>query len=208
MKKTLARFSILVLGLMLAVTYASAGNVTLVITQNSFPSYNGGEIGPYAGTLNGSPALFTCLNLFLETTVGQPYTGSLIAATTTAEKEAVWLTDQENILLGQAHTPVNDTTTFGDLNWAIWNVMDPSGVDISGLPGAETDVANAVTAVASGLRSGSSDLQPGRPELPVVFRRCERGPRAGHAGNVRFRFGGISRTAAAEDGAVEMFYTL
>jgi PEP-CTERM motif len=149
-KKTLSRFGIFVLGLMLAVSYASAGNVTVVITQNSFPTYNGQPIGPYGGTLNGNPALFTCLDLFLETNVGQPYTGSLIAATTTAEKEAVWLTDQENVLLSQTHTPQNDTTAFGDLNWAVWNVIDPSGVDITGLPGAQTDVANAAAAVAAG----------------------------------------------------------
>lgn len=110
---------------------------------------NGDPIGPYGGTLNGNPTLFTCLNLFLETNIGSSYPGTLVTATTTPEKEAVWLTDQEIALLKMGKTPYNDTTQFGDLNFAVLNVID-SSVDISGLPGAQTDVANAVAAVGAG----------------------------------------------------------
>ena len=67
-------------------------DVTLVITQSNFPQYNGEPIGPYAGTLNGAPTNLTCLDLFLETNVGVPYLGTLTAATTDPEREAVYLT--------------------------------------------------------------------------------------------------------------------
>ncbi len=138
-----------VLGLLLT-TGLYAGTVDLVITQNSFVTYGPGNapIGPYTGTLNGVPNLFSCLDLFKTTYVGVVYPGTLMAASTVAEKEAVWLTDQEFQLLSLSFSTSNDTATFGDLNFAIWNIIDPT-VDISSLPGAQAYVAGAASFLAA-----------------------------------------------------------
>ncbi len=139
-----------VLGLLFT-TSMFAGSVDLVITQSSFATYGPGNepIGPYQGTLNGNPNLFSCLDEFKTTDIGVMYPGTLGLATTVEEKEAVWLTDQEIDLLAMGKTPYTDLSQFGDLNFAVWHIIDPLNVDLSTLPGAQADVTAAQNFLAA-----------------------------------------------------------
>jgi hypothetical protein len=108
-------------------------------------------VAPYSATWDGIAVYLACFDINNTTYVGRTYTGVLQAATTDADKEAVWLMDQ---LLGK--TPIDSASFLGPISMAIWQVEFPSSTKSDGKttmpydPAATVWIDQAAAVVAHG----------------------------------------------------------
>jgi hypothetical protein len=171
----------LVLLILLVAQNALADSVNITLSNNPAPNYDifaNVYTGPYAATVNGQPVLIVCDDFLHDTNAGQSWTATVNSL---GSSSALWSATDPNyvmdyqkaayltlLMLATPNTQAN-STTIGELSFAIWSIFAPSQVNSWLSSYAGTLPAGFISGVGNFLTQAQNNYQSGNYSNVVLY---------------------------------------
>ena len=146
----------------------AGGATTLTLTGTGGTAVNAGSesvyVYPYDFSINGSPAAtqLMCLNFNNEITVGESWTVNVDTIAQAANGNAALLTNyEEDAWLYSQITPTTSQSQETLIQFAVWDILDPSGVGTASDPywnANSTNIQNLIDQASNAVASESPDF--------------------------------------------------
>ncbi len=159
-RKIIVLALVLIVGLLLALAPASASTVAVQFVGMGGANQNGIYTYPYYLTVNGgAPTWMMCDDFYDRIGVGDSWQANITPLSSGDMSLTRFgdLTEYEEAAYLLLQTGVTDPSQWGNINWAIWDIFDPSADPGPYLPGVEYWLNKAETVDLSTINF--SDVQ-------------------------------------------------